>query len=398
MLKPFPRSIPLRSVFLGRVQVTLAGGLFGASLFWVFGIGGAEMILPEWRPGLGTMALIGGVGGMALLGRAVHARFARGAAFDRRVLLIGSGRLAEDVVSALKVGRSPYMIVQRLPALSLAESGNGSGGVSVLDLVHKADIHHIVIALRDGRGRFPFDDLLQCKFAGVTIEDGLSFYERVAGKVHLDALKPSWLIFSQGFKREYRTSVIKRAFDVIGSVVGLTVLAPFGLILAAVIKCDSAGPVFYRQVRIGAGEHPFTLLKFRSMCCDAERTTGPVWAKEGDERVTRVGRWLRMFRIDELPQMVNVLRGQMSFVGPRPERPSFVDRLKADIPYYGLRHAVKPGITGLAQTRYTYGASVEDATEKLQYDLSYIKNHSLRLDLSILLDTFKIVALRRGAR
>lgn len=394
VVKPLPRSMPTRSVVFRGVEIMLVLGVV-AAVGWVLGGAGGERMVRGWSAWWMAAAFAAGAG--VPLWRMARARYARGATFDRRVLLIGAGRLAEDVASALKDGRARYTIVQRLPALSLTEDGR-AGGVSVFDLVHKANIHHIVIALRDGRGRFPFDDLLRCKFAGVTIEDGLSFYERVAGKVHLDALKPSWLIFSEGFKRRHLTSVTKRAVDILGSLVGLMVLAPCSLILAAVIKLDSRGPVFYRQLRVGAGEQPFMLIKFRSMRHDAEHGTGPVWAREQDDRVTRVGRWLRVLRLDELPQMINVLRGQMSFVGPRPERPSFVNRLKAEIPYYGFRHAVKPGITGLAQTRYTYGASVEDAVEKLRYDLSYIKNHSLSLDLSILFATLKIVVLRRGAR
>jgi exopolysaccharide biosynthesis polyprenyl glycosylphosphotransferase len=192
--------------------------------------------------------------------------------------------------------------------------------------------------------------------------------------------------------------VFKRVCDVAGSLVGLSLAAPLGLAIAALIKLDSPGPILYRQERVGEGGRPFTLLKFRSMGQDAEAATGPVWATDDDGRATRLGKWLRKFRLDELPQMINVLRGDMSFVGPRPERPWFVEDLKNAIPYYGLRHAVKPGITGWAQVRYHYGSNVQDTIEKLQYDLYYIKNMSILLDATILVQTVQTVVLGRGAR
>jgi sugar transferase (PEP-CTERM system associated) len=267
-----------------------------------------------------------------------------------------------------------------------------------LAAVRQSRIKSLVIALDDSRGKLPIDELLRCKFSGgVRIEDGLSFYERVTGKIHVDAVKPSWLIFSDGFCRA-RIEWLKRCLDVVTSVVGLTLTAPLGALIAVAIKLDSPGPVFYRQERVGVGGVPFMLIKFRSMRLDAEATTGPVWATDGDQRATMVGKWLRMLRFDELPQMINVLRGDMSFVGPRPERPCFVDDLKKQIPYYGYRHTIKPGITGWAQVRYRYGASVQDSLEKLQYDLYYIKNLSLVLDATILVQTVKIMLLGRGAR
>jgi sugar transferase (PEP-CTERM system associated) len=270
--------------------------------------------------------------------------------------------------------------------------------MSLLEFVRQARIDHVVIAFDDSRGKLPFDELLRCKFSGVKIEDGLSFYERITGRVHLDALKPSWMIFSDGFGRPWVTTAFKRLHDVVGSLVGLILVAPLSLVIAALIKLDSPGPILYRQERVGEGGRSFTLLKFRSMRQDAEAATGPVWATDGDHRATPLGKWLRKFRFDELPQMINVLRGEMSFVGPRPERPCFVEGLKNAIPYYGLRSAVKPGITGWAQVRYRYGSNVQDMIEKLQYDLYYIKNMSVLLDATILVQTVQTVLLGRGAR
>ncbi|HET8760315.1 MAG TPA: TIGR03013 family XrtA/PEP-CTERM system glycosyltransferase, partial [Nitrospiria bacterium] len=335
-----------------------------------------------------------------ILWRTALTKWVRNSLFERKILLVGNGRLAEDVISALNVTPSfGHTIADRLQSWPLPEySGEGDRPRSLLKLARDARIDHVVVALGDSRGRLPIDDLLQCKFSGLTVEDGLSFYERICGKVHIDALKPSWLIFSEGFKCRYGAVVVKRAFDLVGSAIGLVVLMPLGLLLAALIKLDSRGPVLYRQVRVGEHERPFVLVKFRSMRTDAEQGTGAVWAKRDDNRVTRIGKWLRLLRLDELPQLINVFRGEMSFVGPRPERPEFVEKLKADIPYYGFRHSVKPGITGWAQVRYRYGASIEDTIEKLRYDLCYIKNRTLLLDVSILIETVKIVLMREGAR
>jgi sugar transferase (PEP-CTERM system associated) len=369
---------------------------------------GVNILVPKWRIAGGAM-----IGALVvlpfalILWRGACARLLKSRAFDRTVLLVGVGRLAEDLVGTLNAEPDiAYAIAARLPEF---KNGNGTGvavpgdgrrasDMSLLEFVRQARIDHVVIALSDSRGKLPFDELLRCKFSGVKIEDGLSFYERITGRVHLDALKPSWMIFSDGFGRPRVTAVFKRMCDVVGSLVGLSLVAPLGLAIAALIKLDSSGPILYRQERVGEGGRPFTLLKFRSMGQDAEAATGPVWATDGDGRATRLGKWLRKFRLDELPQMINVLRGDMSFVGPRPERPCFVEDLKNAIPYYGLRHAVRPGITGWAQVRYHYGSNVQDTIEKLQYDLYYIKNMSIFLDATILVQTAQTVLLGRGAR
>ena len=366
-------------------------------------VAGLGMVFPQWGVGRGMLGAMAVVPFALILWRLAYTQVVASRAFEHRVLLVGTSRLADDLVMALNTHPGlAYAISARLPELPLGETtamGSPQGrGVDLLRIVRQSRIDHVVIALGDSRGKLPIADLLRLKFSGVSIEDGLSLYERVMGKVHIDAVKPSWLIFSEGFRRNVVTASAKRAMDLAGALVSLAVVAPLGAILAVLIKLDSPGPVLYRQERVGEHGRPFMLFKFRSMRHDAEAITGPVWAKQNDDRTTRVGRWLRTLRLDEVPQIINVLRGEMSFVGPRPERPCFVEQLEARIPYYGFRHTVKPGITGWAQVRYRYGSSVEETAEKLQYDLCYVKNLSLMLDMTILIDTVKIVLTGRGSR
>jgi exopolysaccharide biosynthesis polyprenyl glycosylphosphotransferase len=232
----------------------------------------------------------------------------------------------------------------------------------------------------------------------VTFDHLASVYEEYTGKIAIENLRPSWLIFSSGFRKSRLLAAAKRLLDVVASFVGLLVALPVMLVIATAVKLSSAGPIFYHQRRVGLHGHIFTVHKFRSMKQDAEAKTGPVWAsKQGDPRVTAIGRMLRRSRLDELPQLWNVLKGDMSLVGPRPERPEFVQELTRNIPFYVQRHVVRPGLTGWAQVRYTYGASEEDAIEKLQYDLFYIKHMSLPLDLFIIFDTLRTVIMRKGA-
>jgi sugar transferase (PEP-CTERM system associated) len=256
----------------------------------------------------------------------------------------------------------------------------------------------LLVTLTDMRGTFPVNEILECRFRGVRVEDWPTFYEKLTGKIFVNSLRPSWLIFADGTVQTRLTETIKRAFDVTLSFIGLILAAPFLGLAAICIKLDSPGPVLFRQERVGKDGQVFVLYKFRSMRADAEGISGPVWASEDDPRVTRVGRVLRKIRFDEVPQMFNVLIGNMSFIGPRPERPIFVNQLKEQIPFYVLRFSVKPGITGWAQVKYQYGSTVEDAIEKLQYDLYYVKNMSVFLDLLILLNSFRVVLLSRGAR
>jgi sugar transferase (PEP-CTERM system associated) len=232
----------------------------------------------------------------------------------------------------------------------------------------------------------------------VNVIDFLTFWEREAGRIDLDAIEPSWLVYSGGFRRSSLRRVSQRSVDILVSLTGLAISAPFMPIIAALIYMDSPGPVFYRQERIGKNERTFQLLKFRSMRPDAEADNVPQWAQVEDARVTRVGKILRRLRIDEIPQLLNVLRGEMSVVGPRPERPTFVHTFRQQIPFYGVRHLVRPGITGWAQINYEYTASLEDTKRKLEYDLFYVKNHSLFLNLVIILQTIRIVLWQQGAR
>jgi len=264
-------------------------------------------------------------------------------------------------------------------------------------ICRKGGIDRIVVALDERRGKLPLDQLLSCRLKGIRVEEGIAFTENFSRKLSVENLRPSSLIFADGFRRSRIINNLKRYLDVIGSLIGLILCAPLGLLIALAIKLESKGPVFYRQARVGKDGVIFNLLKFRSMQVNAEEK-GPMWAGDHDRRITRVGRVIRKMRLDELPQMINVLRGEMTFVGPRPERPYFVEQLAKEIPYYSLRHSVKPGITGWAQIYYSYGASKEDALEKLKFDLYYIKHMSPFLDLMIILETIKIVLFGKGAR
>lgn len=258
-------------------------------------------------------------------------------------------------------------------------------------------MNRIIVALDERRGKLPLEQLLSCRLKGIRVDDALEFTENLSGKISVENLYPSSLIFSNGFKGAALFKKIKRGIDIIFSIIGLVIFSPLCVLIAAAIKIDSRGPILYRQERVGEDGKTFGLLKFRSMRTDAEKD-GPVWAMENDQRITRVGKIIRKLRFDEIPQMINVIKGEMSFVGPRPERPFFVEKLKKEIPFYSHRHAVKPGITGWAQLYYPYGASKEDALEKLKYDLYYIKNMSLFLDLTIILETIKVVLFGRGSR
>jgi sugar transferase (PEP-CTERM system associated) len=272
-------------------------------------------------------------------------------------------------------------------------------GETLSSLVVKHAIDQIVVAIRDRRGGgFPVQQLLECKMKGVKVVELPTYFEQEYRQVLLESLNPSWMVLGDGFRQGLVGNTVKRVFDLTASAALLVLTLPIMLIVALCIYLESGLPVLYRQRRVGQGGRVFTLFKFRSMRVDAESSGTPYWASPDDERNTRVGRFIRKWRLDELPQILNVLRGEMSFVGPRPERPYFVDQLVKQIPYYSLRHSAKPGITGWAQVRYQYGASVDDAIEKLQYDLYYLKNRSLFLDLMIMVATVEVVMWGRGAR
>jgi sugar transferase (PEP-CTERM system associated) len=265
-------------------------------------------------------------------------------------------------------------------------------------IVRARDVDRVVVSLGDARGKLPMDKLLEMKLEGVTFDHLASVYEQYTGKIAVENLRPSWLIFSAGFRNSRLLFTAKRTLDVLAAGMGLVLALPVMVVIAAAVRLSSPGPALYHQARVGLQGRIFTVHKFRSMRQDAEAATGAVWAvKEGDPRVTPLGYILRRSRLDELPQLWNVLKGDMSLVGPRPERPEFVQALTRNINFYGQRHVVRPGLTGWAQVRYTYGASEEDALQKLQYDLYYIKHLSIAFDLFILIDTIKTVVLRKGA-
>ena len=265
-------------------------------------------------------------------------------------------------------------------------------------MVKALGIKKIIAGFKEKRNSFPTEELLKCRVAGIEVIEGNSFYEMLTGKLTVEQLNPSWLIFSGGFEKTRIRRLLKRSTDLILSFGMLICISPLILLVAILIKIDSRGGVIFSQERVGEKRKIYKVHKFRSMVADAEKISGPVWATDNDERVTRVGRLIRMIRIDEIPQLWNVFKGEMSFVGPRPEREFFVKDLEKQIPYYGQRFSVKPGITGWAQVNYGYGATVEDAIEKLNYEMFYIKNMSFWMDLVIVLRTIKIVLFGRGAR
>ena len=257
-------------------------------------------------------------------------------------------------------------------------------------------VDSLAVALADSRGTLPVRELLAIRLNGVAIEESQALFERVTGKIPIGAMRPSYLIFNKGFATDPAADLGKRLLDIFLALLVFTFTWPLMILTAIAVRMDSAGPVLFRQERCGHHGRPFTVLKFRSMSADAEAKSGPVWASEGDPRITRVGRFIRKTRLDELPQVFNVLLGDMSMVGPRPERQHFVEQLAQEIPYFNQRHVVKPGLTGWAQVNYPYGNTVEDSKNKLQFDLFYIKHQSLLFDLSILFSTIKTVVLRRG--
>ena len=322
--------------------------------------------------------------------------------FARQVILIGTGETAERIVAEIRGNHEAGFVIAALVGTTTPAFDHESipvvASLTEVDRAPRsAGIDRIVVALDDRRGTMPIAELLHSKLRGRIIEDGVTFYEAITGKILVEKVNPAWLIFSEGFDYGRLTYLVKRVLDLTLAGVGLCLSLPISLLTALLIKLESPGPVFYLQERVGERGKVFPIIKFRSMRQDAEKN-GAVWASKDDCRVTRVGGFIRKVRIDEIPQMWNVIRGQMSFVGPRPERPVFVEQLVEKLPYYSLRHAAKPGITGWAQVCYPYGASEEDALRKLEYDLYYIKHQSIFLDLLIIFRTAKTVLFRKGSR
>ena len=352
----------------------------------------------------GGLLFLAGAAGV-LLTRLIVFTSAQSNMMEQRLILIGAGATARDCLELADsgLGFHQFRVIGCLPVAG--EPNCVPPGVllpdeqSLLALAQRYDVDEIVVSVGDRRnGAFPVRQLLECALGGLRVTDAATFFEREACQIRVDSLQPSFLIFGGGFDQSLARAAVKRGFDLLASGAICLLTLPLMLATALAIRLEDGGPVFYQQERVGKNGRNFNVLKFRSMRLDAERDGQPQWAATNDPRITRVGHWIRKLRIDELPQMLNVFKGEMSFVGPRPERGYFVARLCAEIAYYNVRHSIKPGITGLAQVRYRYGASVDDALRKLQYDLYYVKNNSLFLDLLILIDTVQVVLFGKGSR
>lgn len=381
---------------LARLLVAISLGIIALSAIF--------FLVPElslWRSNLIYSMIIATVllfGMRILLGKTLG-----GAAFKRRLVILGAGGRAQRIKDLAKDPGSGFVVVGYIAMndgrQEIPEAINRDAIYNLADHVVLLNASEVVLALEERRNAVPLDDLLRIKTTGVHVNDLSSFLERETGRVDLDSVNPSWLIFSDGFSSGRRiSSALKRLFDIAASLALLVITAPIILVTAIAIKLESKGPAFFRQKRVGQYGQEFELIKLRSMRDDAEKDGQAVWAQKNDPRVTQIGKLIRKLRIDELPQAWTVLRGQMSFVGPRPERKQFVDDLATKMPYYAERHMVKPGITGWAQVNYPYGASLEDARHKLEYDLYYAKNYTPFLDLLILLQTVRVVIWPEGAR
>jgi len=379
------QAVGVTSIFLAVIYFLWPGAMIGR---WIFFLSIIFLILffVSWR---------------LLYSFVVHKRL-----FSEKALILGDGELAKDLVQEINRRGDISYNIRYVVGQEDGKYTRGQlegipvkyGFESLCDLAEAEGVSDIIVALDQKRGVMPYNELLNCKVGGINVIDGESFYERITGKLLIEKINPSWLIFSEGFKKSAIARLIKRTVGFVLSVVMAILLSPLLLAVAVAIKLESKGPVFFKQDRVGENGEIYPVYKFRSMREDAEAKSGPVWAGENDPRITRVGRIIRKLRIDELPQLWNVIKGDMSFVGPRPERPFFVESLKKKIPYYNERFAVKPGITGWAQVMYPYGATEEDALQKLKYDLYYIKNMSLLMDLVVIFHTVKIVLLGRGSR
>ncbi|MBL8352928.1 MAG: TIGR03013 family PEP-CTERM/XrtA system glycosyltransferase [Burkholderiaceae bacterium] len=339
-----------------------------------------------------------------ILRRVVLGYWATKSRVGARVLIFGAGQAAQMVGNTLRAADPLATIVGYFPGpnerqAAVAESERLSTQQSLTQTARRLGVDEIIVALTERRsGSMPLRELLDCKLSGVRVFDVTTYFERMLGQIRIDFVNAGWLIFGDGFNQGFYRTAVKRVFDILCSLVLIVLAAPVMLMTAIAIKLESHGPVFYRQERVGYGSRTFRVTKFRSMRTDAEQDGKPRWATTNDSRVTRVGNVIRLLRIDELPQLFNVLAGDMSLVGPRPERPFFVEQLTTEIPYYAVRHSIKPGVTGWAQVRYQYGSTIEDSQEKLQYDLYYVKNHSLFLDFVILIETVGVVLTGKGAR
>ncbi|WP_242489989.1 TIGR03013 family XrtA/PEP-CTERM system glycosyltransferase [Noviherbaspirillum cavernae] len=398
---------------LGMYQANFREGLRNTLLrlmpSFALGIGLITLIfylIPELYFGRGLLGLVIVISAFGILiARVLVFKSSESGLLVSRILFLGSGPLAKEChdLAINNIAYHKYDIVGFVPTpneeCQVPAWAILSADESLLSIANRHNASEVVVSVRDRRGgSFPIDDLLECKLNGIKVTDAPAFFEREACQIRVDFLQPSWLIFGSGFDQSFLRAFGKRSFDLLVSMLLFIVALPVMLITGLFIFLEDRGPIFYRQERVGKDGHTYMVMKFRSMRNDAESGGKPQWAKTNDPRTTKVGSFIRMARIDELPQILNVLKGEMSFVGPRPERPFFVQQLCKEIPFYNMRHSIKPGITGMAQVRYQYGASVEDAVQKLQYDLYYVKNNSLFLDILILIDTLQVVLLGKGAR
>ena len=379
-----------------RILVGISAGMAALSVIFFFLPG-----LALWRSIFVYAALLS-----LLLVIALRLTFTRLGGWNRlrrRVLVLGAGARAQRLAELAAQPSSSFQVAGfiRMSAdeAEVAAAVPRESIPSLAEFAQKSAAEEVILAMKERRGSLPVKDLLEVRLSGTRVLDMSSFLEKETGRVDLDSLNPSWMIFSDGFLAGQGLSAIfKRAFDLLASTTLLLATAPILLVTAVLVKVTSPGPIFYRQVRVGQFGNTFAVMKFRSMRQDAEKDGKPQWAQQGDPRVTRIGRIIRSTRIDEIPQIFNVFVGDMSFVGPRPERPYFVDELSQSIPFYAERHMVKPGITGWAQLNYPYGASIEDARHKLEYDLYYVKNYTIFLDLLILIQTVRVVLWQDGVR
>jgi sugar transferase (PEP-CTERM system associated) len=424
-LAEFSRHVPERSLVfalmlilglaaLGQYQTHMRATWFGLLARQAVGfvLGGlglvvAYYVVPQAYVGRGVLAIAMAIGFVAVTGlRALFTRLVEVEAFKRRVLILGAGMRASQIESRMRrrADRRGFIVVGFVAGLNeqLAVPAERVLTVetSLLALVDREEADEIVVGVDDRRGGLPMEDLLECRQNGVAVTDLSTFFERESGRVQLSLTYPSWLVFSGGFNATFLRQLSKRSFDLGTAALVLLLTWPLMLLVVLAIRLESGAgqPVLYRQERVGVRGKTFHLAKFRSMRTDAELDGVARWASKDDERVTRVGRFIRKVRLDELPQLWNVFKGEMSFIGPRPERPQFVADLTTKIRYYNLRHCLKPGLAGWAQLRYPYGASEEDAAEKLKYDLYYVKNHNLMFDLLILIQTVEVVLFGRGGR
>jgi len=361
-------------------------------------------LFPSFFLGRGVLAIAFSIAFFGVVSsRFVYINVVDGKNLNRRVLVLGVGQKAKLIDELLKrrSDRRGFVIVGYLPLNNEKPVINIDKivpyNMTLIKMMEELDIDEIVLAVNDRRDGFPVDELLDCKMSGIDVVDVQSFFERQAGRIILDLLQPSWLIFSDGFVQGTMRDIIKRGFDILVSLILLVLVFPIMILAAIVIYFEDRGPVFYQQVRVGKNWKLVSVMKFRSMRTDAEKN-GIQFAQKDDNRITKTGNFIRRTRIDELPQLFNVLKGDMSFVGPRPERPEFVEQFAESIPFYSERHRVKPGITGWAQICYPYGDSEKDTIEKLQYDLYYVKNYSIFLDLTVLFQTAEVILWGKGAR